>query len=584
MSADWPEGDVNNVSLPTIVSSSDLFDGELFGDELINIYNNEATGDNGDSNEINALLNGVRAKADESHLHPGAQMAMNAAGMDDGLGAFRPSTSFNDLSSLLTGEANTSSTAETNASGKATPTTETTSAKKRSADPNAQSPASKRRASTAKPAAKAASKSDTTSAASTKQDNTPNPLGLGQPSVTNRSAPPVSTKAVAEGSDFKSVAQAAVSNLILSAGSTKAEAGNKASAATDAKVDTSTAHIKALTGNNWVSACSGATTGIVPVSVATDSKNANRARRQNLTPDERARQNRDRNREHARNTRLRKKAYVEELKRTLTELVSQRDASDLEKRQTTQREAEQREVRFRVIEEFLKLRGRNEPNFARWAAILEDGFHLTIPGTPYRSTVSSPSASHEQVLNGVPEIMADATNFTEFLQGFKGESDNVIGVHYECDRKKFLMDGCNAVLEWTAKSTNKVPSGQFEISGLIRGHFSPASNKLISASITFDTGVVLSQLNNRGQQQAPAQDAAEAAASQAGALLDSVQVPQLSVSVPAAVTVVPPSSSSSSEASAADKDDSMSSDGSTSDRQKPAENGMKTRRVLRRST
>jgi hypothetical protein len=38
-SDDWPQVDPNNVSLPAIVSSTDLFDGELFGDELIDIYN-----------------------------------------------------------------------------------------------------------------------------------------------------------------------------------------------------------------------------------------------------------------------------------------------------------------------------------------------------------------------------------------------------------------------------------------------------------------------------------------------------------------------------------------------------------------
>jgi len=36
---DWPAVDAHSVSLPTIVSSTDLFDGELFGDELIDIYN-----------------------------------------------------------------------------------------------------------------------------------------------------------------------------------------------------------------------------------------------------------------------------------------------------------------------------------------------------------------------------------------------------------------------------------------------------------------------------------------------------------------------------------------------------------------
>jgi hypothetical protein len=37
-SVDWPSVHGNHGSLPTIVSPSDLFDGELFGDELIDIY------------------------------------------------------------------------------------------------------------------------------------------------------------------------------------------------------------------------------------------------------------------------------------------------------------------------------------------------------------------------------------------------------------------------------------------------------------------------------------------------------------------------------------------------------------------
>lgn len=43
--AEWPPVDPNQVSLPTIVSSTDLFDGELFGDELIDIYNSAVVGD-----------------------------------------------------------------------------------------------------------------------------------------------------------------------------------------------------------------------------------------------------------------------------------------------------------------------------------------------------------------------------------------------------------------------------------------------------------------------------------------------------------------------------------------------------------
>jgi len=38
-SNDWPNVDQNAVTLPAMASSSDLFDGDLFGDELIDIYN-----------------------------------------------------------------------------------------------------------------------------------------------------------------------------------------------------------------------------------------------------------------------------------------------------------------------------------------------------------------------------------------------------------------------------------------------------------------------------------------------------------------------------------------------------------------
>jgi hypothetical protein len=47
MSVDWPSVE----TIPTIVSSSDLFDGELFGDELIDIYNSSVgDGTSDDSN------------------------------------------------------------------------------------------------------------------------------------------------------------------------------------------------------------------------------------------------------------------------------------------------------------------------------------------------------------------------------------------------------------------------------------------------------------------------------------------------------------------------------------------------------
>ena len=251
------------------------------------------------------------------------------------------------------------------------------------------------------------------------------------------------------------------------------------------------AHVAALTSNNWVAACAASISDAPPgtaeaaqaaaLAAASDpaAAKAARARRATLTADERARQNRDRNREHARNTRLRKKAYVEELKRTLTELVTARDAGELERRHEKQRELEVREVRYRVMEEFLKLRARgSEANLlARWVAILEDGFTLTIPKTDYRNMVQTQNIISRQVsttsvngtmdslvdptlqvLRGATECFDDASKIATFLQSV---ATGTIVQAYNCDRKKFMMDGINAMLEWSHTTNINGVSGKF---------------------------------------------------------------------------------------------------------------------------
>jgi len=415
---------------------------------------------------------------------------------DDGLGAFRPSTSFNDLTTLLPNNNTSDNNVKSSANTPVVPPTiisaSGTDTKKRApVQTIAEAPAAKRRASgsrkgagTSKAKTKAGSANKPTKGAPTGKQGTPNPLttaGQLAPAATNGNKPqaikpvakPSTPPATAPQSrfpgkveaaeavalapteaDFKSVAQAAVSNLIANAGN-KSDGLKKNSTVTNDDsleiVDTSTEHIKALTGSNWVTVCSDGQS----CNSASDKMN-NRARRQNLTPDERARQNRDRNREHARNTRLRKKAYVDELKRTLTALVSQRDAAELEKRQSAQRDLEQREVRFRVAEEFLKLRGRNESNYTRWAAILEDSFTMTLPNTDYRETASE-RGHYEQSLSGVGQVMSDSNMFAGFLQSLaKVSSGHPISFVYNCDRKNFFMDNCTAVLYWTASSQGAI--------------------------------------------------------------------------------------------------------------------------------
>jgi hypothetical protein len=363
-----------------------------------------------------------------------------------------------------------------------------------------------------------------------------------KPDVPTSSTSASTVKRAATEADFKDVASAAVSSLIQNASTTVTKAGPaKASAKPSEKVDTSTAHVNALTSQNWVTACN-------PVPGTTESqsacdKAARNARRASLTQEERAKQNRDRNREHARNTRLRKKAYVEELKRTLTELVAQRDATEVEKRHEAQRNREQREVRFRVMEEFLKLRGRNETNSARWIAILEEGFTFTLPRTTYRHIVdedqsqaadsNTSRASLEQVLRGPEAVMEDSKHLSNFLQTIGGDAADAsqIQISHRCDRKRFFMDDNIAFMDFAASSVgavNKGATNEIFFKGSMRASFSPASNKLISVDLTFDTGCIVLQLERLGMS-TPNEAHAAAAAAEAENLLDSLQMPQIFV-------------------------------------------------------
>mmetsp|Transcript_13623 Transcript_13623/g.20471 ORF Transcript_13623/g.20471 Transcript_13623/m.20471 type:complete len:680 (+) Transcript_13623:287-2326(+) len=372
---------------------------------------------------------------------------------------------------------------------------------------------------------------------------------------------------------FKGVAQAAVTNLILSAASTTSRKEDP-EITFNKPVDTSTAHVAALTSNNWVAACAASISGAPPgtaqaaqaaaLAAASDpaAAKAARARRATLTADERASQNRDSKREHA-NTRRRKKAIMlNELKQIITELCAQRDAADVEKRHEKQRDLEVREVRYRVMEEFLKLRARGaEQNLlARWVAILEDGFSLTLPKVEYRTMVSqdlspvrrvsSESASvicaadpTKQVLRGANQCFDDAVKVASFIvSAFMG---NAVQMVYQCERTNFMMDGVKAILDWTLRATPQTANGEsaapsFVLKGSMRAVFSPTSSKLASAELFFDTGSVAAQIKSIKSQQSfcPVEETND--------LLDSLpQVP--AATLPSTVSVVSTDKDASSD-------------------------------------
>lgn len=108
-------------------------------------------------------------------------------------------------------------------------------------------------------------------------------------------------------------------------------------------------------------------------------------RRKDMSSAERAKQNRDRNREHAKSTRLRKKAYVQKLKELVEGLHSERTEEVRQRRVAIQHLAEMQNVRRAVIRSFLQFHSSNERDRRKWCTLLEDDVWLKQPVTPYRS-------------------------------------------------------------------------------------------------------------------------------------------------------------------------------------------------------
>jgi len=198
------------------------------------------------------------------------------------------------------------------------------------------------------------------------------------------------------------------------------------------------------------------------------------------------------------------------------------------------------------MEELLKLRGSSEPNLARWAAIFEKNFKLTLPLTSYRSMISpnkeentyTKDARTEQILHGAEEAKSDSCLLASFLERlyFLDEksctpAEKRVTLSYDCNRNEFFMDGTTAFMNWSATTKfiqSNINFPHFRVNGVLQASFCPASNKLTSARLSFDTNSVLSQVNRIESMihtDLVSVKSCHDAAAEADAILDSLEMP-----------------------------------------------------------
>lgn len=95
--------------------------------------------------------------------------------------------------------------------------------------------------------------------------------------------------------------------------------------------------------------------------------------------------NRERNREHARSTRLRKKAYIQKLKDMAQGLRAVQTKEIRERRLSMENMMNIQKVRRAVVQTALDYHAGNEKDPRKWNVLLENSFWMKQPVTPFRS-------------------------------------------------------------------------------------------------------------------------------------------------------------------------------------------------------
>mmetsp|Transcript_11433 Transcript_11433/g.15740 ORF Transcript_11433/g.15740 Transcript_11433/m.15740 type:complete len:896 (+) Transcript_11433:59-2746(+) len=207
---------------------------------------------------------------------------------------------------------------------------------------------------------------------------------------------------------------------------------------------------------------------------------------------------REKNREHAKNTRMRKKNYIESLKESIKMLTDERDKNDQERKNTLSKLADQTLLRKKVLQTMFYFRSTAETDPVKWASILEESFVLIMPITPYRSFPPSEVIEGQRHIKGISGVILDTASFILMIQSIATthDDDETISVQYYSGPNESVMADNVFMCKWHMTTMNAVRKGsRYEITknGMAKAIFSP-QNKLISVELAFDVMSFMQQL------------------------------------------------------------------------------------------
>eukprot|EP00551_Chaetoceros_affinis_P009028 CAMPEP_0203674584 /NCGR_PEP_ID=MMETSP0090-20130426/16769_1 /ASSEMBLY_ACC=CAM_ASM_001088 /TAXON_ID=426623 /ORGANISM="Chaetoceros affinis, Strain CCMP159" /LENGTH=945 /DNA_ID=CAMNT_0050540517 /DNA_START=30 /DNA_END=2867 /DNA_ORIENTATION=- len=245
-----------------------------------------------------------------------------------------------------------------------------------------------------------------------------------------------------------------------------------------------------------------------------DSTNAKTAEKRikpedQMTEEERAQANRRRNREHARNTRARKKAYLESLKTTLDELCRERDTLVSERAGAASLLLEMQKTRTDVLLCFFALRSSFEKKRAIWSSILDESMMCVMPVTPYRSFPASEVqiAKCQRNVMGIDGMISDTASLHVLLNSLVDRSkypNGVVQFRYTLVAEEAVVSGNQMMARWSMTTTNAVSLGakrELGKTGMLCARFNSA-HKIVALELMFDVMAFMLKLKQSSNSKA----------------------------------------------------------------------------------
>ena len=236
-----------------------------------------------------------------------------------------------------------------------------------------------------------------------------------------------------------------------------------------------------------------------------ESEKSTRKRKQ-LNADEKAQQNRDRNREHAKNTRLRKKAYVIKLKELMDQITKEKENEDKEREIIGESVYEKNSLHKHILRTMLAFQAQNCQDRIKWTSILDESIILSMPITPYRSFHKSNVVSTtNKVLIGIDAVMKDVASFAILVESIgQGSSEWVDAIKYgrgglvqiQIEASEILAAGDYVMLSYTLDLVGvgmKDSINKCTQHGMVQCQFNQA-NKIVAVEMVFDVMAFMQQL------------------------------------------------------------------------------------------